>query len=55
MSLMFVLGVMNILWIAALSGLMLVEKIAPGGHRVSRAFGLIFIVWGAWMVGRALV
>ncbi len=36
MSLLFVLGVMNPLWIAALAGFVLVEKVAPKGHMTSR-------------------
>jgi predicted metal-binding membrane protein len=55
MSLLFVLGVMNLLWIAALAGFVLVEKIAPAGHRVSRATGLVLFASGAWMVGGAVL
>ena len=29
MTLLLVLGVMNLLWIAALAGLVLIEKVAP--------------------------
>ena len=55
MSLLFVLGVMNLLWIAALAGFVLVEKVAPAGHWVSRSTGLLLIGWGVWMGLRALV
>ena len=34
MALLFVLGVMNLLWIAAPAGFVLIEKIAPAGHWV---------------------
>jgi predicted metal-binding membrane protein len=50
MSLLFVLGVMNLLWIAALAGFVLVEKVAPGSLWISRLTGLALIGWGAWMV-----
>ena len=50
MGLLFVLGVMNLLWIAALAGFVLVEKMSPGGHWVSRAVGLLLIAWAAWMI-----
>ena len=50
MSLLFVLGVMNLLWIAALAGFVLLEKIAPAGHRVSRLAGLVLTLWGALML-----
>ena len=49
MTLLFVLGVMNLLWIAALAGFVLIEKVAPAGHWVSRSTGLLLVGWGAWM------
>lgn len=48
MSLLFVLGVMNLVWIAALTGVTIAEKILPGGARLSRVLGLGLIAWGAW-------
>ena len=48
MSLLFVLGVMNLLWIATLAVFILVEKVAPAGHRVSRLTGLLLVGWGIW-------
>jgi predicted metal-binding membrane protein len=50
MALLFVLGVMNLLWIAALAGFVLLEKAIPGGQRVSRLTGVLLAGWGAWMV-----
>lgn len=50
MALMFVLGVMNLLWMAAIAAFVLLEKVAPMGHRVGRAAGVVLIVWGAWVV-----
>ena len=55
MGLLFVLGVMNLLWIAALAGFVLLEKVAPAGHRVSRVTGLLLMGWGAWIAGGALL
>ena len=49
MSLLFVLGVMNLLWIAALAGFVLVEKVVPRGHLVSRLSGLVLIGWSGWV------
>jgi predicted metal-binding membrane protein len=54
MALMFVAGVMNLLWAAALTVYVLIEKIMPGGQRVSRVVGLLAIGGGAWMVAGAL-
>ncbi len=50
MLLLFVLGVMNILWIAALAGFVLIEKVAPAGSWISRATGVLLAGWGVWMV-----
>ncbi len=49
MALLFVLGVMNLLWIAALTVFVLAEKVIPGGHLLSRISGLFMITWGAWL------
>jgi predicted metal-binding membrane protein len=49
MALLFVGGVMNVLWIAAISAFVLIEKILPG-QLVSRAAGLGFLVAGSWLV-----
>jgi predicted metal-binding membrane protein len=47
MALLFVGGLMNVLWIAALALLVLVEKTLPWGGRVSRVTGIVLVVWGA--------
>jgi predicted metal-binding membrane protein len=54
MALLFVGGVMNLLWIAGLAILVLVEKIAPAGRLLSRLAGAALIVAGAVMVYRDL-
>ena len=54
MTLLFVLGVMNLLWIAALAGFVLIEKVAPAGHLVSRATGVLLAIWGVWMIAGTL-
>jgi predicted metal-binding membrane protein len=43
MALLFVGGVMNILWIAALAALVAVEKLAPRGEQVARVLGCFII------------
>ncbi|MFA8391346.1 DUF2182 domain-containing protein [Burkholderia ubonensis] len=45
MALLFVGGVMNLVWIAALSLIVFVEKILPGGERIGRALGIVLIAW----------
>lgn len=47
MALLFVAGVMNLLWVAALSAVVLVEKLAPAGRIVSRAAGAVLVIWGS--------
>ena len=53
MALLFVGGAMNLLWIAALSGLVAIEKLAPKGEWVARLLGSVMI--GAGVVRLALV
>jgi len=50
MALLFVGGVMNVLWIAGLMIFVLAEKIIPGARYFSRIAGLIAIAAGAWML-----
>lgn len=52
MGLLFVAGVMNLIWVAAIAAYVLVEKAAPGGVWASRVAGLALILAGAWMIGR---
>ena len=47
MVLLFVGGVMNIAWIAALSIAVAIEKMAPNGDKVALALGVGLIVAGA--------
>lgn len=47
MALLFVGGVMNLVWIAALSLLVLAEKTAPAGHAVSKVSGGVLLAWAA--------
>lgn len=54
MSLLFVAGVMNIVWIAALSLLVGLEKLLPRGIWVSSATGLILLAWGAMVLARGI-
>jgi len=54
MALLFVAGVMNLLWVAAIAAFVLLEKVAPLGRVVSRLAGAILILWGAWLLARAL-
>jgi predicted metal-binding membrane protein len=54
MALLFVAGVMNVLWIAALAGFVLAEKVVPRGDLVGRIAGGGLILAGLLMIGHAL-
>lgn len=55
MALLFVLGVMNLAWIALLAAFVLIEKLASSGPWLSRASGLLMLGWGVWMAGSAFL
>lgn len=46
MGLLFVGGVMNLAWIAALTVLVMAEKLLPWGQWVARSAGGILVLWG---------
>lgn len=46
MALLFVGGVMNLVWIAGLTLLVAAEKLLPGGFWLARIAGIAMIAWG---------
>ena len=50
MVLLFAFGLMNLLWIAALALLVLIEKVLPIGGRMSHVTGVALIAWGVWVL-----
>jgi predicted metal-binding membrane protein len=50
MGLLFVAGVMNLLWVACITALVLIEKIASGGHLFARIAGAMFVAAGVYMM-----
>jgi predicted metal-binding membrane protein len=46
MTLLFVGGVMHLPWVAAIAGLVLVEKVVRGGPWIGKVAGLGLIAWG---------
>ena len=50
MVLLFVLGVMNLPWVAVLTIVVLAEKTLPHGQILSRGLGLLLIAWGVWLI-----
>ncbi len=50
MGLLFVLGIMNLIWIAVLAAFVLLEKVAPAGQYVGMTAGVLLIIWGVLLV-----
>ena len=50
MALLFVLGVMNVLWIAAIAVHILLEKILPEGNAIARVAGVGLTIAGLWLI-----
>jgi predicted metal-binding membrane protein len=54
MALLFVAGVMNLLWVSAIAGFILLEKMGPAGQRVGQAAGALMIAGGIVLLGLTL-
>ncbi|HEX4265299.1 MAG TPA: DUF2182 domain-containing protein [Verrucomicrobiae bacterium] len=50
MLLLFVAGVMNLWWIALITVLVLIEKVARRGLILGKIAGVLFVAWGVWIV-----
>jgi predicted metal-binding membrane protein len=50
MCVLFVVGVMNLMWVAALTVFVLIEKIGPAGTVVARVAGAVMVVFGVLFV-----
>jgi predicted metal-binding membrane protein len=50
MAVLFVGGAMNLVWVAALAALVLVEKLLPFGSWTARVTGVAMVAYGAWLV-----
>ena len=50
MALLFVAGVMNMWWVAAITLLVALEKAVPHGRRFGAVAGLAFTLWGMWLI-----
>jgi predicted metal-binding membrane protein len=55
MGLLFVGGVMNLAWIAAISIFVLLEKAAPRGEMWAYAAGVLLLVAGLWTAAAAIL
>jgi predicted metal-binding membrane protein len=50
MLLLFVGGVMNLLWIVAIAGFVLLEKLAPYGVQGGKLSGVALAGFGMWVL-----
>lgn len=48
MALLFVMGVMNLLWVAAIAAFVLLEKLAPQEALVGRLAGVLLVLWAVF-------
>jgi len=46
MCVLFVVGVMNLIWVAALTIFVLLEKVGPAGAMIARVAGAMMVVFG---------
>jgi len=52
MCVLFVVGVMNLAWVAALTAFVLLEKLGPAGTRVARVGGALLVGLGVVLLVR---
>ncbi len=50
MALLFVAGVMNLVWVAAISLFVLLEKLVPQPLLLGKISGAVLIAWGTWVL-----
>jgi predicted metal-binding membrane protein len=53
MTLLFIGGIMNLLWIAAIAGFVLLEKVTPFGIQVGKISGLVLALAGVFVIYQA--
>ncbi len=50
MLILFVTGVMNLLWVAIIAAFVFLEKAARSGLWIGRVAGILLIGWGVWII-----
>jgi predicted metal-binding membrane protein len=50
MALLFAVGVMNLLWVAALAAFVLIEKLLPHGLWIARSGGILMLATAAYLL-----
>jgi predicted metal-binding membrane protein len=54
MALLFVAGVMNLLWVAAIAAFVLIEKLTRQGLLLGRVAGVLLILWGTYVFAHSI-
>jgi predicted metal-binding membrane protein len=49
MIVLFALGVMSLTWMAAVAGLIFVQKVLPRGEQLTRVFAVVLVAAGIWV------
>ena len=52
MALLFVAGVMNVLWVGAIAAFVFIEKVAPRGDIIGRIVGVLLVAAGLWVLSK---
>lgn len=55
MALLFVVGVMNLMWVAIIAAFVMVEKLSPKVPHVGRVAGVLLILWGTYVLVRPMI
>ena len=50
MALLFAVGVMNLLWVAAIAAFVFAEKLLPHGIWIARLGGIAMAAFGVWLM-----
>lgn len=53
MALLFAAGIMSLLWMAAITAFVFVEKLFPAGQRIARAAGVAMLGFGVYLMCQA--
>jgi predicted metal-binding membrane protein len=53
MALLFVVGIMNLAWVAALAVFVLLEKAVARGAWASWVSGVLLLAWAGWLTFRS--
>jgi predicted metal-binding membrane protein len=53
MALLFAAGIMSLLWMAAITVFVFIEKLSPAGQWIARASGIAMLGFGVYLFYRA--